>query len=323
MFSFCYDKHEKYKKDYEAYMLNNQIYKIYKNNIPSSAKLCKYESDICNLWFFESKTKSNQCFLVVPSLFNSLDILLFDDKNNYIDSLRSLGSVYLIEWKEVNDSLVFSDYTKLVLEILDNIPSSSHLVGHCIGGNISIISCFSSSKIASLTLLTTPWDYSHFANAILLSEYLDLRKSIDGMIMVPKLYMQIMFFMLFPNDYQHKITKYSNLDSKTDKTKYLKIEQWIQSGINIPASLYNELLDDILLKNSLIKNFDLSQINVPTCVICAKKDRIAPISSVLPLCDKIKDSTLISVDGGHISYLVNNNEILYAKYSNWLINQKC
>ena len=96
------------------------------------------------------------------------------------------------------------------------------------------------------------------------------------------------------------------MKNREAKEKYLRIEQWLQSGIDIPSSLYNEILDDIIAKNILVnKNLyinerlvSLDQIDVPTCIISAKEDQIAPMSSIVPLQKEIKKSTLISVDGG-------------------------
>ena len=135
----------------------------------------------------------------------------------------------------------------------------------------------------------------------------------------------MMFFLLFPDQYQKKVTKYFSLDKKEEKEKYLRIEQWLQSGIDIPSSLYNEIIDDIIAKNNLVnKNFyikdrlvSLDKINIPTCIIGAREDQIAPISSMLYLQKEIKKSKMIIIDGGHINYLVNNDQKFKKEYTKW------
>ena len=42
-----------------------------------------------------------------------------------------------------------------------------------------------------------------------------------------------------------------------------------------------------------------------------------PIPSIVPLQTGIKKSTLISVEGGHINYLVNNDQKFKQEYTNW------
>ena len=325
MFSFCDDLHRIYQEDYNKYIDIDRGFENYKHG----AFKCEYGSNISNVWLFKSETLSSQNFVIVPSLFNSPEILFFNQEQNYIEYMKSFGNVYLLEWRETIDVLKLSDYAQDVAKVLksteDTHSGSVNLVGHCIGGNIAIFSMFIYDGIKSLTLLTTPWDYSHFATSCLLSECLEIKKAIHGLKTVPKIYVQIMFFMLFPNHYQTKVNKYFSLDKIEAKEKYLRIEQWLQSGIDIPSSLYNEILDDIIAKNILVnKNLyinerlvSLDQIDVPTCIISAKEDQIAPMSSIVPLQKEIKKSTLISVDGGHINYLVNNDQKFKQEYANW------
>jgi polyhydroxyalkanoate synthase len=325
MFSFCDDLHRIYQEDYNKYVDIDRGFDNYKHG----AFKCDYDSSISSVWLFKSKTSSNQNFIVIPSLFNSPKILFFNQEQNYIEYMQLLGNVYLLEWKETKEALKLSDYAHEVAKVLqftENTNSGDvNLVGHCIGGNISIFSMFIYNNVRSLTLLTTPWDYSHFATSHLLSECLEIKKAIYGLETVPKIYVQMMFFMLFPNHYQTKVNKYFALDKIEAREKYLRIEQWLQSGIDIPSSLYNEILDDVIAKNILVnKNLyvnerlvSLDKIDIPTCIISAKEDQIAPLSSIVPLQKEIKKSTLISVEGGHINYLVNNDQKFKQEYTNW------
>lgn len=325
MFSFCNNLHKIYQEDYNKYVNAAKGIESYKVNFVK----CEYRSQICNLWVLKSDILSDQNFIIVPSLFNSPEILFFNQEQSYIQYMQSFGNLYLFEWRETTDELSLSDYAKDVAEIIKFIKNKTsadlNLVGHCIGGNIAIFSMFINDDVNSLTLLTTPWDYSHFATSYLLAECLQIKKAIYGLKTVPKIYIQMMFFMLFPNHYKTKINKYFSLDKMEAREKYLKIEQWLQSGVDIPTSLYNEILDELIAKNTLINdNFcinnrlvSLDQITVPTCIISAKEDQIVPISSIAPLQKGIRKSTLISIDGGHISYLVNNDQKFKQAYKKW------
>jgi polyhydroxyalkanoate synthase len=330
MFSFCNNQHKVYQEDYNRYVYIDQ--KLENHRLKSDK--CEYNSHICNLWLFKSKQETKESFVVVPSLFNSPEILFFNQEQSYIDYLTSFGDVYLLEWKEAAGKLHLIDYAKSVEEVIkfacEQGAKNINLVGHCIGGNIAIFSTFIANNIASLTLLTTPWDYSHFTGALVLSETLEIRKVINGMASVPKIYVQMMFFMMFPNHYQAKIAKYFALDSALAREKYLRIEHWLASGIDIPASLYNEILDEIIIKNTLMKKdfyinnhqVSLDQIKVPTCIISAKDDQIAPPKSMLPLQKGIKQSKIIKVDGGHIGYLINDDQRFKEEYRGWLTQTK-
>ena len=69
------------------------------------------------------------------------------------------------------------------------------------------------------------------------------------------------------------------------------------------------------MKGSIV---DPEQINVPTCIIYAKKDQIVPYSSIVPLQKMIKNSTIIEVEGGHAAYLISPSSKFQQQYNNWL-----
>jgi polyhydroxyalkanoate synthase len=149
---------------------------------------------------------------------------------------------------------------------------------------------------------------------------------IENLDIIPKTYIQIMFFLLFPDQFCQKIIKYSDLKSLNYKETYMKVENWLQSGVDIPKSIYLELIDDLASKNIMYNNnwsiegkkVILDDIDCPVCIISAKEDRIVPINSTLPLHNIIKNSRLIIVEGGHISYLLNYDKKFHEDFSYWI-----
>ena len=80
MFSFCNDQHRIYQEDYNKYIDIDRGFENYKHG----AFKCEYGSNISNEWLFKSETLSSQNFVIVPSLFNSPEILFFNQEQNYI-----------------------------------------------------------------------------------------------------------------------------------------------------------------------------------------------------------------------------------------------
>lgn len=330
MFSLCIEKHKLYQQEFANYLFNYASSDSDHNNFKATAKKCWEEQGICNIWRFKSSIKTKRCFVIVPSLFNSPEILFFNKKDSFVGYLKQFGDVYLVEWISVVQSLNLADYSASIARVIEFIRNSTsgdiHLIGHCIGGNIAIFSTFITNNIHSLTLLTTPWDYSHFSTPLFLAEQLDLKKAIAGLKTVPRIYIQILFFMLFPKNYHTKLIKYFDLGTKEAKEKYLRVEKWLQSGIDISSSLYEEILDCLIAKNSLVNNnfyvkdtkISLEHIKLPTCIVSARGDQIAPVASIAPLKQGLQNSTFISVKGGHISYLVNNDKQFKVEYAGWL-----
>lgn len=175
--------------------------------------------------------------------------------------------------------------------------------------------------------LTCPWDYSHFRKWLCMYDFLGFDKVISDCEFVPKIYIQIMFFLMFPSQFQDKINKYFDLESSEAKELFMKVEEWLQSGNTISKSMYRQIIQDFCWKNILLNNewcidgdpIYLENINVPVCIIHAREDQIVPFCSMNPLQKQIKDSTLIEVEGGHIGYLVNGDLCFQEKYDDWLV----
>lgn len=324
MFSFSEKLHQLYQIDYQNYLART-------NNLSEfSLKRTLLQSDeLCDLWFFESDSNSNEAFLIAPSLFNSAEILFLNKDHNLIEFLKSFANVYLLEWKKPSLGIKLHDYTKTIAEktqyLAEKYNHKLHLLGHCIGGTIALLSVARYGQISSLTLLTTPWDYSHFQATSYWSKLFGVKDLIANMEMVPQIYQRIMFFLLFPAQYELQLDRYFSSDN-SHKEKYLSIEKWLHSGVDMPVSLYNQIVDELIGQNILTEDvinigdqpFTLKQVQVPTCLVAAQDDRIAPINSIIPLKNGIQNSTLINVKGGHIAYLVNNDLAFRGRYLQWI-----
>lgn len=189
------------------------------------------------------------------------------------------------------------------------------MIGHCIGGNFAIAANIIASKsIKTLTLLTCPWDFSHFFYVKMLHQYLKLDAYIENLPLIPKIYIQILFFLLFPDYFQVKLDKFFSLTSEKEQEISFRIENWLMSGHDIPSDTYNQIMQNILGENMFINLkwkvggtvIDPGVINCPVYIVAAKNDQIVPEYSILSLQKLFKNSTLIEVPGGHISYLIND-----------------
>lgn len=263
----------------------------------------------------KEKSGATNTFLIIPSIFNSPEVFFLSRDKSFMDNLRIHGEVYLIDWLEVKDSAYsLNDYVNRVIEVMGNF-SSMDLIGHCIGGNLAIAAAIMMPKLAkSLTLLTCPWDFSHFFYVKALHGYLKLDNYIENLPLIPEIHIQILFFLLFPNYFNVKLQKFFSLTSKKEQELAFRIENWLMSGHGIPSATYRQIMQNILGKNMFMnlkwivndKVIDPSVITCPVYIISAIDDQIVPKFSILPLQKLFKNSTLIEVQGGHISYLINN-----------------
>lgn len=152
----------------------------------------------------ESK-ENNKVFLVIPSIFNSPEILFLSRDKNFIDNLRECGEVFLIDWLEAtNPKYSLDDYVRQVIKVINKLEkrniNSINLVGHCIGGNLAIAAnVLVPNSINTLTLLTTPWDFSHFFYIRQAHCYFTLDYYIDNLPIIPKIHIQflLLYILLF------------------------------------------------------------------------------------------------------------------------------
>ncbi len=324
MLSFHLDKYDQYKFEYDQFVKSKSSPRYFALSLAVN-----YNSEIANLMRYESLGSKDNIFLIVPSIFNSPEILFLSGENNFVQNLRKNGEVYLINWRETNNQLKIEDLIaelqKIINFVRKNNEKKIHLIGHCIGGNIcvaaaqdrtcgmpsSVNQTLDSSEvlleipfktglgISSLSLLTTPWDFSHFGNLTLILESFGLENAVKEADLIPKIYVQIMFFLMFPLQYKEKIDKYFAL-APDSKELFLQVEDWLQSGISIPKSLYLQIIEEFCLNNILYNKewkvneslVDPERIDIPTCIIYAKGDQIVPYSSIVPLQRMIKNSTI-------------------------------
>ena|GEM_PF-927063 len=255
-------------------------------------------------------------FLIVPSIFNSPEIFFLSRDKSFMDNLRSQGEVYLIDWLEVQDpNYLLDDYVHKVVEMINDLGVGGiNLIGHCIGGNLAIAANVLMPKpIKTLTLLTCPWDFSHFSYIRMMHKYLKLDGYVENLPLIPKIHIQILFFLLFPDYFKIKLDKFFSLNEREQKLAF-RIENWLMSSHSIPSSTYNQIMKNILDENMFANlewkinavTIDPSLIDCPVNIIIAEDDKIVSKSSILPLQKFLKNFKLVEVQGGHISYLINN-----------------
>ncbi|ABV75398.1 Poly-beta-hydroxybutyrate polymerase [Rickettsia akari str. Hartford] len=315
-------------------------------------------------------------FLIIPSIFNSPEIFFLARGKNFIENLRNYGEVYLIDWLEIEEpKYLLDDYVHKIIEVIDSLKIKDiNCIGHCIGGNLAIATNVLIPKfIKTLTLLTCPWDFSHFFYIRMLHRCLKLDSGIENLPTIPKIHIQILFFLLFPNYFNAKLKKFCSITSDQEQELAFRIEHWLTSGNNISKGVYNQIIQNILDKNMFINlkwqidnrslqkfayrkefggdterstasyiniredastgstyklplevelpkrsNFiiDPSLIDCPVYIVAAEDDQIVPKSSILSLQKLLKNSKLIEVKGGHISYLINSKlDKLFKEYT--------
>ena len=324
---------EKFDHFLEDYRLHSSCSTNGTKHISEASDITNLSSATQLLYYKSQDSLSCVTYLVVSSIFNSVEILFLNSQTHFVDRLRALGDVYVIKWLEVEDSnFDLSDYTREVTGVLKHLTSHKsqgvNLIGHCIGGTIAYAATvLAPQSVESLCLLTTPWDFSHFKQVGNFHKSFDLDKKIKDLKTIPAIYMQILFFLLSPEYFSLKTRKYYDLTHEADKQLFMQVENWLMSGTSIPASTYFQVTGKLMIENILAKGqwiinstkIDIEGFCKPLFMMIAKNDQLAPRNSILPLYQGIKDVNLIELDGGHISYLIGSQlDKFFKQYNNWL-----
>ncbi len=322
---------EKYQSDYKKFS-----YCLSCSNAANKVIDFDYSSRVL---VFDSTalSETDRIFLVSPSIFNSPDILLISSPDDLITNLRMFGKVYMVEWKEVTrqdhtlDNYAIS-LSKILLQIQQHHNKNIDIIGHCIGGNIAIAAnILAKHQANSITLLSTPWDFSFLKAPKKIYDELDLEKTIESIETVPALYFQILFFLMNPSSFEQKIGYYKHKASNMNIEKFFAVERWQSSGIDLPKALYKQLMNSFIDKNIMLNNewkidgvtIDPSLINSPTLLIIGTKDNIVPpeSSNALPILKP--HITKFSYDTGHIGYLVGSQKKKFIlELNSWIKNME-
>lgn len=311
-------------------MKNSDIFSKYREEYralqkPASYPFCKKIpfSKVCNILLYEGE--GDEAFLIVPSIFNSHEILTLGSPLDIITCLRKTGCVYLIEWLEIEDKdFGLDDYALEVAKVLEGYHTI-HLVGHCLGGNFAIAaSIIHPQLVKSLILLTTPWDFEHFAAPKALYNTIGLAKAVEGLDHIPPIYMQILFFLLSPESFEQKLDFYKANQGNIESGNFFDVERWQFSGHSIPRKAYDDLMDRLIDDNILAKGLwivdgvaiDLNRLEMPIMMVVGKKDKLIPSSSLGIF---LEIGKVCEYDTGHIGYLVGSKrEIVTKDLMEWL-----
>jgi len=332
MQDFNFTKIEQFFADYRTYTSN---FEIGLKHISEASEILDFSKN-CEILHYKSLAPLNsRIFVIVPSIFNSIEILFLNKQAHFIERLQVLGSVYIIKWREIEDlEFNLDDYVLKAVEVIKHIHQRTSknisLIGHCIGGNIAIAASLLVVKenlVENLTLLTVPWNFSHFKHLGSFHKIFNLDEKLETLNVVPAIYTKILFFMLAPDYFNLKIDKYFDLTNAKDKQLFMEVEHWLMSGISIPKATYFQIIRDIMIENKPAKNqwiidnvkVTCESLKLPVFIMIAKNDQLVPKSSILPLYNGIKNVNLMEVSGGHISYLV--GPVLsefFKQYNNWL-----
>lgn len=286
-------------------------------------------------------THTRGAILFVPSLINRPYIFDLHKDGSFLEYLQGQNIPgYLMDWGEPGEGEKGADIAHYVerldraVDALCNLTGEPViLAGYCMGGMLALASCQRRpEKIAGLALFATPWDF-HTEDVIRFdlsdANIQMVEQVIKSQSVIPKEWMQLVFYLLSMQHIHRKYQGISQLDPKSeDAQTLLAIEYWANDGVDVTAGVAKNCLVDWACHNTPLKGkwcvgevpIMPEAVTCPSFVAIAKHDRIAPYQSALPLAKAIGGSKLVLADTGHVGMVAGKSarKALWEPFVSWV-----
>ncbi len=321
--------------DHEAFELGD--------NIAVTPGKVVYQNDLLQLIQYSPTTEQvyKRPLLIIPPWINKFYILDLREKNSFIKWAVGEGfTVFIISWVNPDEELAaktFEDYMfEGPLEVLDAIKQATgerdvNVIGYCLGG--TLLSCALSymqakgdDRFKTATFFTTMTDFTEAGE---LGVFIDeeqlsaLEEKMNKKGYLEGTEMATTFNMLRANDLIWSFVVNNYLLGKEPFP--FDLLYWNSDSTRMPAAMHSFYLRKLYQEN-LLKTpggitlggvpIDLTQIELPICMLSTREDHIAPWKSTYAATQLFSGPVkFILAASGHIAGVV--NPPAGGKYSYW------
>ncbi len=315
---------EKLIKGIETFM------KLDASGTNSTERELVFEIDKVKLYHYAKRTRTQNKIptLTVYALVNTPAMMDIQEDKSFIKNLLEGGmDIYLIEWgypTPEDKFLTMEDYIQGYIDACvefirkDRGVDKVNLMGICQGGTFSTIySALNPEKVANLTTIVTPIDFSTDDGLLFKwGPYLNIDLITEAYGNIPGDFMNAGFLTLSPISLM--INKYLNLiDDMEDAAamaNFMRMEKWIFDSPDQAGATIKQFVNDLYRDNKLIKGelmigdqkVDLKKINMPLLVVYATKDTQVPVAAAKDLEKYVSslDKETHAIQTGHIGMFV-------------------
>ena len=282
--------------------------------------------------------------IAVPSLVNSYHVLDLMENHSLMRYLAGQGlKPYVVDWDAPGpleklfglDDYIANRLVPMIRDIASRHNRPVHLLGYCMGGNLSIAAAHllkDEGVLDSLTLVATPWNFHAERNGQL-DGFLKLMEKSQELFrdlgVVPMDVMQLFFFSLDPTLSDRKFRRFATLNPADPKTEiFVAIEDWANEGAPLALNLAFDCLSRWYRDNLTHKGqwqvegrtILPQEITLPCHVITPERDRIVPPASAKDILELLPAATHTSAASGHVNMIAGYgaNKILWPKIAEYI-----
>lgn len=301
-------------------------------NLATTEGAVVYENELFQLIQYKPLTEKvhQRPMLIVPPCINKFYILDLQPKNSFVRYAVEQGqTVFLVSWVNATpeqSQLSWDDYVgDGVLEAIDRVAAISgadkiNTVSWCVGGTLlasalAVLAARKDNRVAAATFLTTLTDFSEPGD---LGVFIDddqidqLLKKVHAEGVLNGRNLTTTFNMLRSNDliWSYVVNNYL----KGQAPAPFDILYWNSDPSNLPAEMYDYYINNMYLKNRLIKpgelticgeKIDLRQVRIPSYFLSCIDDHIAPWKSTYIGAEVFPNHEFVLGASGHIAGVIN------------------
>lgn len=333
---------EKGHGDLKISMTDTEAFEIGRN-VATTAGAVVYRNDLIELIQYTPSTETVQKIplLIVPPWINKYYILDLKPQNSFIKWAVDQGiTVFCISWVNPDGRLAgktFADYMKegplAALEVVQEITGEpkANMIGYCLGGTLTAstlayLAAKRRAPVNSVTYFTTMVDFTEAGElSVFIDEEqlqsLEARMARTGVLEGKE--MANSFNMLRANDLIWSFVVNNYLLGK-DPFPF-DLLYWNGDSTRMPAAMHSFYLRKMYQQNLLVEaggieldgvKIDLRKVKVPTIIVSAREDHIAPWKSTYAGTQLYSGPVQFLLGGsGHIAGIVNPPAA--NKYMHW------
>ncbi|MCL2468812.1 MAG: alpha/beta fold hydrolase [Alphaproteobacteria bacterium] len=289
---------------------------------------------------------------IVPSLVNGYEILDMAKTQSFVRFLAAQGFRPLVmDWgvpAEAEKDFTLDDYLRHYLKSAWQKACTvagarkCHMVGYCMGGvmAMALAQHVQKNKLASLTLIATPWDFGAQGVAGVpaadtqggISFLTQARQWMTALEQYGFLPPQLLQFVFTTFQIRHILDKYQKFGQATmdedSMRRFVLTEDWLNRGIPLTLPVARECLEGWYQRNDLFEGrfraldavLDPKTLTVPTYILMARDDNIVPRACAAPLTALIKNTKTQEAQTGHIGLMIGHKAPtqIWPSYARWL-----
>lgn len=298
-----------------------------------------WQNNNTKLLKFSPSNLDGPSLLLIPSLLNRGYILDIMKNYSLIEFLSNDGfNCFLVDFGdpiEEESEYTLQDYYNLKIRkafefLISSGIKNISLIGHCLGGIIAILAAtLHKDFVRSLTLISTPWDFSCYRQAAITNKFL-IDYLLESKTLISSLVLRAFFQFFIPQS--NSISKFANFTELDDHERmelFIKVERWTIDNMYLSRGIFRECMQELIVDNKLFEDrwivngeqINIERISDLSCFfITGKNDAIVPQQSSSPLLKYFNNKEVMFSNSGHIGMITGRNakEEIWKPLLSWL-----